>query len=811
MARYVCIHGHFYQPPRENPWLEAVQLQPSAQPYHDWNERVTAECYAANASSRILDEKGLIKEMVNNYAGMSFNFGPTLLSWLEIKAPDVYEAILQADLRSRKSFSGHGSAMAQPYNHMIMPLANSRDKRTQIIWGIRDFTHRFKRMPEGMWLPETAVDLESLDIMAEYGIAFTVLAPHQAKRTRRLGSFNWESAGDGTLDITRPYMVRLPSGRSISVFFYNGAVSRAVAFERLLNDGETFAKRLLEVFKRDERPQLSHIATDGETYGHHHRFGDMALAYALRYLPAKEKTTITVYGEYLEKHPPRHEAEIIENTSWSCAPGVERWRTDCGCRLGGEQGWNQAWRRVLRDSMDWLRDSLALLFERHAAAFFRDPWEARNDYISVILDRSPGGVEAFLSRHCYPTPTHADKITVLRLLEMQRNAMLMYTSCGWFFDDPSGIETLQVMEYAARAIELANKVSGKDLEEEFLYRLSSVKSNKPGKANGRELYEQHVRPQILGLERVAAHCAITSVFKNQLSQRLFCYSTAISDRRTFKVGRTTLATGIVNLRSDITWEEGRFCFAVLHMGDHNVVCGIRKDDTASVSRRERINRTFMSGNIPEALRLLDREYQGGIHSIESLIKDGQNQVLDMILEPTLSEARNVYRKLYEGNAPLMRFLKDAGATPPRMLYLAAEAVLNDALERAFLSLDRPESEVVALLEEARTQGVKLDEEQLDYAARKGLVSVGQAVLKHPFDEDALSMLLKGVSLLDALPFRVNLWDVQNVVYKIVSLHSGSMREAAKAGDPPAADWLDKVAELCRRLFISPDLGSLVAP
>ncbi|MCL6482072.1 MAG: DUF3536 domain-containing protein, partial [Firmicutes bacterium] len=375
MERYICIHGHFYQPPRENPWLEAIEQQDSAYPYHDWNERITAECYAPNAASRILDSEGRIVRIVNNYARISFNFGPTLLAWMEQHAQETYRAVLEADRESRERFGGHGSALAQAYNHLIMPLANSRDKRTQIRWGIHDFVHRFGRRPEGMWLPETAVDLETLELMAEQGIRFTILEPGQARRVRPIGGRTWRDVAGGRIDPTTAYRLRLKSGHSICLFFYDGPIARAVAFEGLLARGENFANRLVSAFN-DSRSwaQLVHIATDGETYGHHHLYGDMALAYALQYLEEHRLARLTNYGQYLELHPPTQEVEIFENTSWSCAHGVERWRSDCGCNTGGHPGWNQAWRAPLREALDWLRDTLAPRYEKHAGALLRDPW-----------------------------------------------------------------------------------------------------------------------------------------------------------------------------------------------------------------------------------------------------------------------------------------------------------------------------------------------------------------------------------------------------------------------------------------------------
>ena len=346
--RFVCIHGHFYQPPRENPWLETVEIQDSAAPFHDWNERICAECYATNGAARIVNTKNQIIRIVNNYARISFNFGPTLLSWLKEKAPRTYRMIQDGERRSRKTYSGHSSAMAQVYNHIIMPLASERDRITQIRWGIADYEQHYRIKPEGMWLAETAADNRSLELMAQHGIKFTVLAPHQCKRFRLLkDSAQWTDTPDATVDTTRPYLMKFPSGDSIAIFFYNGLNSRAIAFEGLLNSGENLANRIKSGLKEGSiAPQLTSVATDGESYGHHHRHGEMALAYALSLLERDKNVNLTNYGCFLEKFPPDYECEIAENTSWSCAHGVERWRSDCGCN-GGHQGLESGLARAL--------------------------------------------------------------------------------------------------------------------------------------------------------------------------------------------------------------------------------------------------------------------------------------------------------------------------------------------------------------------------------------------------------------------------------------------------------------------------------
>ena len=369
--RFVAVHGHFYQPPRENPWLEAVEVQDSAAPAHDWNERITDECYAPNTAARRLSAEGSVIGIVNNFEQISFNVGPTLMAWLGRHRPDVSARIVEADRVSRRA-RGHGNAIAQVFNHMIMPLASRRDRITQVRWGLWDFRARFGREAEGLWLPETAVDTQTLDVLAEAGIRFTILAPHQAARIRPLAGGAWQEVG-GAIDPSRPYRWTGPSGGSLAVFFYDAPVSRAIAFEGILQSGEAFATRLLGAF-RDERPwpQLVHCATDGESYGHHSRFGEMALAAALEQVEATGRARLTNYAAFLALSPPDHEVEIRENTSWSCAHGVERWRADCGCRL--DPSTRQAWRQPLRDALDWLAAEIDGVYEARGSAHLKDPW-----------------------------------------------------------------------------------------------------------------------------------------------------------------------------------------------------------------------------------------------------------------------------------------------------------------------------------------------------------------------------------------------------------------------------------------------------
>ena len=805
MERYICIHGHFYQPPRENPWLEVTELQSSAYPYHDWNEKVTAECYATNATSRILDGEGRIVQMVNNYSKISFNFGPTLLAWLEEKAPDVYGAVLEADKESQKTFSGHGSALAQAYNHMILPLANRRDKSTQVLWGIRDFENRFGRKPEGMWLPETAVNLETLDILAEQGIRFTILAPHQASRVQPIGTDEWQDVRGGKIDPTTVYTLALPSGRSIALFFYDGSTSRAVAFERLLRSGESFAKRLVDAFSEKRAwPQIVHIATDGETYGHHHRFGDMALAYALDYIKSQNLARLTNYGEYLERCPPNHEVEIFENTSWSCAHGVERWRSDCGCHSGAHRGWNQGWRGPLRDALDWLRDKLALACEEEAGSFLKDIWEARNDYIRVVLDRSPETIEAFLSRHALGGLNKPEKITVLKLLEIQRHAMLMYTSCGWYFDELSGIETVQIIQYAGRALQLGQEIFGDAVEPGFVQRLERAKSNIPNLGNGRRIYEKFVKPAMVDLEKVCAHYAMSSMFEEYPERTsIYCYTVDQEDYQSSEVGRARLVVGRAKMTSEITQECGLLCFGALHLGDHNIHCGVRQyagEETYQTLGQE-VFEAFARADFPETILLLDKHFGTPTYSLTSLFRDEQHKILDLILNSTLEETETIYRQLYEHHVPLMRFLKDSGVPPPKPLYMAAELVLNASLRRAFEDEELDPGLIDTLLEEAAVEGVSLDTNTLEYAFRKSLEGVADRLLASGTELGLLEKLGAAVDLLGALPFQVNLWKIQNICYDLLQNVYPEFLKRGEKGDESAREWVDHFGVICEKLSI----------
>jgi alpha-amylase/alpha-mannosidase (GH57 family) len=797
--RFICIHGHFYQPPRENPWLETVETQDSAAPYHDWNERVCAECYATNGAARTVNNKNQIIRIVNNYARMSFNFGPTLLSWLKENAPRTYRMILDGERRSRKHFDGHSSAMAQVYNHVIMPLASERDKITQIRWGIADYESHYGAAPEGMWLSETAVDTGSLELLAQQGIKFTVLAPSQCKRIRPLPAepgapeFPWTTPLANSVDTTRPYLMRFDSGVSIAIFFYDGPTSRAIAFEGLLNSGENFAARLKAGFKDNGQAQLESVATDGESYGHHHRHGEMALAYAVRLLEQDKSVKLTNYASFLDQFPPEWECEVIDDTSWSCAHGVERWRSNCGCN-SGKSGWNQQWRTPLRQALDDLRDAIAPMTEQEGALLFRDVWAARNGYIDVILDRSEASVQHFLQDHQARELTTAERVRALQLMEMQRHAQLMYTSCGWFFDDISGIETVQVIAYAARALQLAKELFGEqaaDLEPAFVARLAEARSNVVAAGNGARIYKEKIGTLELGLEQVAAHYAISSVFSSFAEDtELFCYRVRRISYEVHTSGRGRLALGRANVTNSITGKSQAFSFAVLHFGDQNITAAVKPctDEDAeafqafSVEAAEQVE----SADFPDAIRLIDRYYGHVNYSLTSLFTDEQRRIVQLILNSTLWDIESSLTNIYEDHASLLHYLSQAGLPKPPALTLAAEFAINAGLRRALEGDPIDQALLRSFLQLAKADKVPLDTATLSYIADQRMK---RAMVELQMSAGSLEMLDRARTLartLVELPFELNLWQAQNIWYEILRISSYALTSQT-AGDRPQWD------------------------
>jgi alpha-amylase/alpha-mannosidase (GH57 family) len=793
MNRYVCIHGHFYQPPRENPWLEDVELQDSAYPYHDWNERITEECYRQNAASRILGPDRKIIDIVNNYSKISFDFGPTLLIWLQSHEPEVYEKIIEADKKGMEHFSGYGPALAQPYNHMIMPLANNRDKHTQVIWGIGDFQQRFGREPEGMWLPETAVNIETLEVLAEYGIKFTILAPHQAKRVRRKGEEGWEDLKENAIDSRKAYLCRLPSGAEINLFFYQGPVSKKVAYGSLLHSGDILAKDILEVLDDEpEQPQLAHIATDGETYGHHHRRGDMALAYCLHHIESNNLSQITVYGQFLEKNPPEYEVEINENTSWSCPHGIERWKSNCNCSYDQKFAGKQQWRAPLREALDWLREQLITVFEDKISQFLSEPWEARNKYISVINNRESGNIEKFLSGLINREIVYEDKVKILKLLEMQRNAMLMYTSCGWFFDDISGIETVQIMQYASRAIQLAKEISGNDFEVKFESMLEKAPSNYVQFNNGKDIYDKLVKPGNIDLNRVGAHIAISSLFdENPDETQIYCYSTKIEQYDRYEAGIQKLAMGRVVIQSKVLLEKNDIDFIVLYLGGHNLTGAVsgRMPDDEFINVKKSISEAFKKGDVTEVMRLMNISFEGNNYSLWHLFKDQQRKILYELLNATWEEIEASFRHIYEYNYTIMQVMRSMNIPLPKALSTPAEFVLNEDLCREIANEGLNTNRLKALTETVKQLSLQIDEPKVRFESNHKINYLMGKLESSPENVEILQKIKQTVEILMSVLPELDLEEAQNIFFAINKRLYPEMNKRANSGDQSAQEWL----------------------
>jgi alpha-amylase/alpha-mannosidase (GH57 family) len=813
VKRFICIHGHFYQPPRENPWLETVETQDSAAPYHDWNERICAECYATNGAARIQNNKNQITRIANNYARISFNFGPTLLNWLMDNAPRTYRMILNGERSSRRSYGGHSSAMAQVYNHIIMPLANRRDRITQIRWGIADYKHHYGSAPEGMWLAETAVDSESLELMAQHGIKFTLLAPNQCQRVRAIkdgggdGDSAWTETSGAGVDTTRPYLARFAGGDSIAVFFYNGPASRAIAFEGLLNSGESFAGRLKAGFKDSAAVQLVHVATDGESYGHHHKYGEMALAYALRLLERDKTVKLTNYGRHLEQFPPEYECEIVEDTSWSCAHGVERWRSNCGCN--GGKPYNQLWRAPLRQALDELRDSVAVLTEQEGGKLFKDVWAARDSYIEVLQDRSAEEIARFFATHGTHEFSEAERVRALELMEMQRHTQLMYTSCGWFFDDISGIETVQIIAYAARVLQLAGEIFGQEaaaLEPAFMATMAEAESNVPSSGTGADIYKASVAAMELNLEQVAAHYAISSVFSSFAEETdLFCYRVRRISYNIHTSGRGRLALGRAQIASAITGQQQSFSFAVLHFGDQNITAAVKPYTDADAAAFEAFSaqaeEKVHSALFPEVIRLLDAEYGRVDYTLTSLFSDEQRRIVELILNSTLWDIENSLTTIYQDHASLLHYLSQAGLPKPAALTLAAGFAINAGLRRALETEPIDIAQMRSFLQLAKADQVPLETATLSYIADQRMK---RAMVELQMSAGALETLDRALTLaksLAELPFDLNLWQAQNIWYEILGTASYALTSLGKDERPR---WDEHFRELGACLKIDCD-------
>ena len=804
--KYICIHGHFYQPPRENAWLETIEKQDSASPFHDWNARINFECYAPNTAARIIEQDDNIIKINNNYAQISFNFGPTLLSWLKKEDRDTHQAILDADKISAQHFSGHGSAVAQVYNHIIMPLANERDKDTQIIWGIKEFQSQFNRLPKGMWLAETAADTATLEALVRHGIEYTILAPRQAKSFKKITDNDWTSLTDSGIDPRRPYRCFLPSGNHIDLFFYDGNVAQDVAFRGLLNNGSLFSERLSGIFDEDDRPQLVHIATDGESYGHHHKYGEMALAVCLNNIKEEGVATLTNYGEYLEKFPPEYEVKIHENSSWSCVHGVERWRSNCGCNTGGNSGWNQHWRKPLRELLDWLRDALIPIYEKEVSQFLIDPWAARNNYIAVILNRDQEHVQYFIQENA-KYRLHEKEITiVLRLMEMQRNAQLMYTSCAWFFDEISGIETNQVLQYALRAINYAKQVAGIDLHPEFLNRLRQAPSNVY--EHGAVSYEKEILPTQLTLERVGMHYAIASLFEeNPDDLSLFNYEASVISFDKNVAGNYRFITGQAVVQSKITLSKKPFSFAVLYLGQQNIIGNISTDlsEAQFLEAQAVLKEEFLTTDLGRVIGSMQSYFKSDKFSIWHLFRDEKRKILEQVTEKSLEQVEYGFREIYDDNYQLMVGMLKSQIPIPNAYKSAIQHIVNTDLHRFFEQHVLKIKDLKRLSEEIATWNLTItDPQTLKFAAGERIFYEIRKINHMVLPTDQIQILVDIIKIFNDLDLELGIWKSQNHYFSLLEDFISGKRSF------PNNEWKDAFLKLGRLLKVETTALSAIA-
>ena len=774
---FLTVHGHFYQPPRENPWLEAIEQQDSALPFHDWNERINNECYNPNSVSKIVDSKNQILNVVNNYEYMSYNFGPTLLSWMEEFAPMAYERIIKADINSRKLHHGHGNAIAQVYNHMIMPLANERDKQTQVKWGIKDFEYRFGRQPEGIWLAETAVDDDTLRVLVENGIKFTILSPYQAQRIRKYGEENWQDVSWGNIDPARSYRYYIKSApdKYIDLFFYDGAISKSVAFDELLKDGNKFVNRLKDgVSTVRNYPQLINIATDGESYGHHTKFGDMAMSYAMKLKVKDAGFIITNYGEYLEKYRSDWEVEIKPVSSWSCFHGVGRWAEDCGCSTGGHPGWNQKWRRPLRDALDYLRDETIAIYKKYGKKFFKNPEDTRNNYINVILDRSENNVKNFQEEFFVPDLDNEQKIRAMELLEIQRQAMLMYTSCGWFFSEISGIETVQIMKYAARVMQLAKNFIKKYLEPHFLEILAEAKSNMPEFGTGKDVYERFVKPSVVTPKQIVSLWAISSLYSDvEDEESVYCYRIKKHSYKRVVKGNSQLVIGHIEVKSMVTLEKSNLVFAMLQFSGGDFHCAIKEYSDNFMETRKELIRTYLVSPLTEIIRTIDNYFGKEYFTLKDIFIEERRKILQTMLKGKLQNFANTYETMYNEGKGSIYQMQTLGLEIPNEFKISAQYVLtkqfNDLFveSKGFLSNDIIQ-QASDINFEAKRIGIQIDKSETSKIFSKKIAQ-NVSRLAYALDIQQVEATLELLDCIGKLEIVVDIAEAQNYFFaKVVS-------------------------------------------
>jgi alpha-amylase/alpha-mannosidase (GH57 family) len=777
MERTALIaHGHFYQPPRENPWTGSVERQAGARPFENWNERVHAESYRPNAFARVLDPYGRVERVVNNYSLINFNFGPTLCNWLARRHPETYARVLEADRESVVARGGHGNAIAQGYHHAILPLCNDRDLLTEIRWGLADFRRRFRREPESLWLPETACDDRTLGALIDEGLSYVILSPFQAERVRPRGAQVWESVVDGEIDTSRPYRYfhRDGTGRSLTIFFYDGRVAKSVAFDGVLASSRLLIERIERA--ASSRGRLVNFATDGETYGHHSKFGDRCLAYALETEAPQRGFRVTNYGEFLANNPPEWEVEIRhdaagEGTAWSCAHGLGRWTRDCSCHAGAPEGWNQRWRAPLRRALNFLRDEAAVVYERQGGELFRDAWLARDRYVDLLLGARDR--EDFFREHAARPLDDVSRTRALTLLEMQRAALMMFTSCGWFFNDIAGVEPVQNLRYAARALDLLGEIGAETPRARFLELLAEAESNEPAYGNGADIFRAEVESARVAPPRVAASLAISGlVAEPESAGRSAGYEFTRADSRKVQHGRLALSTERISLASEATGKRFEYAAAAVHFGDVDFYCALggREDEGEGfAARAQKIHEEFRTASLPSLLRVMRERFGDAEFGLEHLLAEDRQRVYEIVFGRMVGRFSEQYEFLYEENRRNIEMLHDAGFELPTELRAAAEFTVGRRFEAELRRLEgdaSPEAlrAAASLADEIARLGYRVDRARVRRQVETLITrAAGEAVLARGAEQFARAFEL--IRIAGALGLDADVERAQELVYE----------------------------------------------
>lgn len=772
--KYACIHGHFYQPPRENPYTEVINRQDSAYPFHDWNEVVGFQCYGPNAFSRLLNDDRKIINIINNYQYISFNFGPTLLSWLKQKHSAIYDEVIIADKKSIEFFNGHGSAIAQVYNHIIMPLATRKDKEIQVTWGIQDFEMHYGRKPEGMWLSETAVDIETLEVLAENHIKFTILSPYQAREIREEYEGYYHPINKDTLNTNKPYRVDLPSGKSIVVFFYSADVAHQLSFGDLLNSGDAFYNKIRQQFNfNSSDTEIFNVALDGETFGHHHKHGDMALAYCINKVLTSADVRLVNYGRFLDLYNVTTRVHIHERTSWSCAHGIERWNSNCGCRGGGDPSWNQQWRGPLRAALNALNGRADTFFHSIAQNYFKDVDEVLNNYVEVINNRTRDFTYIFFSRYANKKLNNDDIILLARIFEMKRNTHLMFTSCGWFFTELTGIETVQLLMYADRVIQiyesLAEDVS---MIKEFLTLLKSSKSNIPEHKDAEHIYKKWVRPNRQSLAQIAILNSLLQSIESEgdvLDKNL--PKVELKNMQRYEMGYMRALKGTFIIESNITFSKRYFYFSLFQLSRANFLgyYNISSEPSENPADTYHLLDTQSLGNINVLLDKVKKKYRQ-TYALSSLLPEYQALVLEVISNKEQRVVETQMEDIYKRNYPLAMQYLQANIKLPLHLKNVLDFYLVENLKKV-LSVEhyhfqKLESIVADIIK--WKVSIKHEEDTLQLLGSYLIKYEIDKIKTNPAHIEAICMINQIIQVIKPLELHFNLWDSQNTLLRLLS-------------------------------------------